>query len=146
MSSSKELSQKDVGVCGMSEIDTPTGDVGVREDSEIDVDETVDVPSAEPVSASKELSQRGVGVCEISEIDIPVVEDSDSFRGAPEQEAASSKPTILLMMMGTELEVAVVSPGVELVDHVVQIHVGPDKCTINVGGLSAKNARAKRIL
>ena len=74
------------------------------------MNEPVVVPSAEPVSAFKELSQRDVGVCELSEIDIPVVEDSDSFRGVPEQEAASSKPIILLMMMDTETEVAVVSP------------------------------------
>ena len=62
VSSSKELSQKDVGVRGMSEIDIPTGDVGVCEDSQIDVNEPVVVRSAEPVSASKELSQRDVGV------------------------------------------------------------------------------------
>ena len=57
----------------MSEIDIPTGGVGVCEDSDIDVNEPVVVPSAEPVSASKELS-KDVGVCEMSEIDIPVVE------------------------------------------------------------------------
>ena len=136
VSASKELS-KDVGVSEMSEIDTPTGDVGICEDSEIDVNEPVVVPSAEPVSAFKELSQRGVGVCEMSEIDIPVVEDSDSLRGAAEQEAASSKPTILLMM-DTEPELVVVSPEVELVDHVVQIRVEPEKCTDNAGGFEGK--------
>ena len=54
VSSSKE---KDVGVCGMSEIDTPTGGVGVCEDSEIDVNEPVVVPSDELLSVSKELSK-----------------------------------------------------------------------------------------
>ena len=78
--------------------------------------------------------QRDAGVCEISEISIPVVEDSVSLRGAPEQEAASSKPTILLMMMVTEPEVVVVSPKVELVDPVVQIRDGPEKCINNAGG------------
>ena len=37
----------------------PTGCVGVCEDSEIDVNEPVVVPSAEPVSGSKELSGCG---------------------------------------------------------------------------------------
>ena len=55
---------------------------------------------------------------------------TDSLRGALEQEAASSKPTILLMM-DTEMELVVVSPEVELVVHVVQIRVGQEKCTIN---------------
>ena len=71
-----------------------------------------------------------------------VVEDSDSLRGAPEKEAASSKPIILLM--DAKAEVVVVSPKVELVDYVVQIRVGPEKCT-NAGGFEGKNARAKRI-
>ena len=59
-------------VSEMSEIDIPTGDVGGCEGSEIDVDELVVVPSAEP-----EFSQNDVGVCEMSEIDILVVEDAD---------------------------------------------------------------------
>ena len=135
VSASKELS-KDVGFCEMSEIDIPTGDVGVCEGSEIDVNEPVVVPSAEPVSASKELLQRVAGVCEMSEIDIPVVEGSDSIRDAPEKEDASSKLTILLM--DTEPDVVVVLPEVELVDHVVQIRVGSEKCTNNAGGFEGK--------
>ena len=81
------------------------------------------------MSASKELPQRNVGVCEMSEIDKPIVGDSDSLRDAPEKEAASSKPTILLMKMDAEPGVVVVSPEVELVDHIVQIRVGPEKST-----------------
>ena len=46
MSASKELSQRDVGVCEISGIGLPTGDVGVSEDSEINVNEPVVVPSA----------------------------------------------------------------------------------------------------
>ena len=146
VSSSKEMSQRDVGVCEISEVDIPTGDVGVCEDPEIDVKEPVVVPSAELVSASdsKELSQRNVGVCEMSEIDIPVFEDSASSRGAPEQEAASSKPTILLMMMDSEPEFGVVSPEVKFVDHVVQIRVGPEKCTNSkAGGFEVKEREGK---
>ena len=75
------------------------------------------------------------------QIDIPVVEDSDSLRDAPEKEAASSKPTILLMM-DTEPEVVVVSPEVELVGHIVRIRVGPQKHT-NAGGLEGKEREGK---
>ena len=77
----------------------------------------------------------------MSEIDIPVVEDSYSLRGAPEQEAASSKPTILLMV-DTEPELVVVSPEVELVDY-VQIRVGPEKCTNNARGFEGKEREDK---
>ena len=41
--------------------ETATGGVGVREDSEIDVNEPVVAPSAEPVYASKELPPKGCG-------------------------------------------------------------------------------------
>ena len=68
VSSSKEMAQKVVGVCEMSEIDIPPGDVGICEDPEIDMNEPVVVPSAELESASKELSQRDVDVCEMSDI------------------------------------------------------------------------------
>ena len=56
VSDSKELSRRDVGVCGMLKIEIPTGDVGVCEGSEIFVNKPVVVPSTEPVSASTELS------------------------------------------------------------------------------------------
>ena len=113
------------------------GDVGVCEDFEIGVNGPVVVPSAEVVSSFKELSQRDLGICEMSEIDIPVVEDSASLRGAPKQEAASSKPTILLMM-DTEPEFVVISPEFKPVDLVVQIRVGPEKYNNNVGGFEGK--------
>ena len=79
----------------------------------------------------------------MSVIDIPVVEGSGSLRGAPEQEAASSKPTILMTMTGTEPDVVVVSPEVELVDHVVQIRVGPEKCTTTAGGFEREEREGK---
>ena len=142
VSASEKMSQKVEGVCEMSEIDILSAGVGVCEDSEIDVNKPVVVPSAEVLSSSKELSQRDVGVCEMSEIDIPVVEDSASLTGAPEQEAASSKPTILLMM-DNEPGFVVVSPEVKLVDHVAQIRVGPEKCTNNARGFEGKEREGK---
>ena len=47
------------------------------------------------------------------------------------------------MMMGTEPEFVVVSPEVELVDHVVQIRVGPEKCTNNAGAFERKEREGK---
>ena len=117
--------------------------MGVCEDSEIDVNEPVFAPSAEPVSASNELSKRDVGVCEMSVIDIPVVEGSGSLRDAPEKEAASSKSTILLTMIDTEPDVVVGSPEVELDDHVVQIRGGPEKCANIAGGFEGKERESK---
>ena len=51
----------------MSEIDIPTGDVGVCEDSQIDVNEPVVVPSAEAVSSSKEMSQKVVALWNVGD-------------------------------------------------------------------------------
>ena len=45
-------------------------------------------------------------------------------------------------MMDTEPEAVVVSPEVELVDH-VQIRVGPEKCTNNAGGFEGKEREGK---
>ena len=47
------------------------------------------------------------------------------------------------MMMDTEPEFGVVSPEVELVDHVVQIHIAPEKCSINPGGFEGKEREGK---
>ena len=47
------------------------------------------------------------------------------------------------MMMGTEPELVVVSPEVELVGSDVQIRVGPEKCTNNVGGFERKEREGK---
>ena len=44
-----------------------------------------------------------------------------------------------MLMMDTEPEV-VVSPEVELLDHVVQIRVGPKKYTHNAGGFEGKES------
>ena len=45
--------------------------------------------------------------------------------------------------MDTEPELIVVSPEVELVDHVIQIRVGPEKCTNNAGGFEGKEREGK---
>ena len=54
----------------------------------------------------------------------------DSLRDAPGREAMSSEP--IIVPMDTELK-DVVLPEVKLEDHVVQIRVGPEKCS-NAGG------------
>ena len=46
-------------------------------------------------------------------------------------------------MMDTEPEVVVVSPEVKIVDHVVQIRVGPEKCTNDTGGFEGKEREGK---
>ena len=51
----------------------------------------------------------------------------------------------MLMMMDTEPEFVVVSPEVEFVDQVVQIHVGPEKCTINAGGGKKREGKAHTV-